>query len=117
MIFGKTNKERKVSCFVDEIPDKFITRSDRTYSQVQRPVQKNYSPPTAYRSAQVKVSAPTKKFSAPIANWNVGEQVNHAKWGLGTVMAVDAKTITISFANPEIGLKILGLKVAPINKI
>ena len=117
MIFGKTNKERKVSCFVDEIPDKFITRSDRIYSQVQRPVQKNYSPPTAYRSAQVKVSAPTKKFSAPIANWNVGEQVNHAKWGLGTVMAVDAKTITISFANPEIGLKILGLKVAPINKI
>ncbi len=124
MIFGKTNKYREVSRFVDEIPDRFIVRSDRIYSQTQTPPQtqtparKNYSPPTAYRSAQIKsVLTPPKKISAPIVTWNVGEQVNHKTWGLGTVMAVDAKTITISFANPEVGLKVLGLKVAPINKV
>ncbi|MBR1646170.1 MAG: UvrD-helicase domain-containing protein [Selenomonadaceae bacterium] len=123
MVFGKQSKERKVSCFVDEIPDEFITRSDRNYSRIQTapriqtPVRKNYNPPTAYRPAQVKVSASVQKIFTPPATWNVGEQVNHKNWGLGTVMAVDAKTITISFANPEIGLKVLGLKVAPINRV
>lgn len=116
MIFGQKSKYRKVSCFVNEIPDEFIIRSDRNYSQTQTPVRKNYSPPTAYRSAQVKISQ-TPKISAPPVNWQVGEQVNHKKWGLGTVMAIDAKTITISFANPEVGLKVLALKVAPINKV
>ena len=115
MIFGKT-RDREVSRFVDEIPDEFIMRSDRKFSRIQVPVQRNYNPPTAYRPAQVKIS-PTPKIYTPPVSWQVGEQVNHKKWGLGTVMAVDAKTITISFANPEVGLKILGLKVAPINKI
>ena len=114
MIFGKQT-DQEVSRFVDEIPDEFITRSDRIAPRTQIPERKTYSPPTAYRPAQIKISAP-KKIAPPVT-WNVGDPVNHKKWGLGTVMAVDAKTITISFANPEVGLKVLGLKVAPLDKI
>ena len=122
MFFGKEH-DQEVSRFVEEIPAEFISRVDlnavHTYQSTTRSqsyTQYNYTPPTAHRPARVTVPAP-KKISTPVTSWHVGEQVNHRKWGLGTVMNVDAKTITISFANPEVGLKVLGLKVAPIDRV
>ena len=82
----------------------------------QNYTRRSYTPPTAFRPARVTIPV-SKKVSAPVTSWHVGEQVNHRKWGLGTVMDVDAKKITISFANPEVGVKVLGLKVAPIDKV
>ena len=119
MFFGKI-REQEVSRFVAEIPAACLNcfgKNAATSPKKAATPKPSYRPPTAYRPAQVKVSATVQKIFTPPVSWNVGEQVNHKKWGLGTVMAVDAKTITISFANPEVGLKVLGLKVAPINKV
>lgn len=114
MFFGKIRRQ-KISRFVEEIPapcidGRFIAPFKKKSSAM---TQSTYRPPTAYRSAQMK---PVEKKSAAIVVWQVGDQLNHKKWGLGTVMEVKGQVITVAFANPEIGTKILKATAAPINK-
>lgn len=115
MSFGK-KYDQAVSRFVEEIPDscleRFGTRSVTVPKKTYQPP--SYKPPTAYRSAQMM---PPVKQSAPPMTFKVGDMVNHKKWGLGMVIAVDDGKVTISFVNPEYGIKILAVKVAPINKV
>ena len=115
MFFGK-KRDQDVSRFVQEIPytylEGFGTRPATVPKKTYQP--SSYKPPTAHRAAQM--TAPVKQ-SAPPATFNVGDMINHKKWGLGTVMAIDGGKITIAFANPEYGTKILAVQVAPINKI
>lgn len=115
MSFGK-KYDQAVSRFVEEIPEscleRFGTRPVAVPKKTYQP--SSYKPPTAHRAAQMTTSV---KQSAPSATFNVGEMINHKKWGLGTVMAVDGGKITIAFANPEYGTKVLAVKVAPINKV
>ena len=116
MFFGQM-KSQEVSRFVEEIPDAFIDclgKRVKPVNQKSSSPKSAYRPPTAYRAAQM--TAPAKKASPPV-NYQVGDIVNHKLWGAGTVMAVNNKTITISFANPERGVKVLSLKAAPINKL
>ena len=115
MVFGK-ERDQEISRFIDEIPKEFLETVNLNTQRSQGYTRRNYTPPTAFRPARVTIPV-SKKTSAPVTSWHVGEQVNHRKWGLGTVMDVDAKKITISFANPEVGVKVLGLKVAPIDKV
>ena len=80
--------------------------------------QKNssYQSPTAHR--QAKVTKPSEPKIKPDlnANYKVGDNVKHGKWGVGVVTEVDGTNITIDFSNPEIGTKNLNLKYAPIEK-
>ena len=116
MTAGKIFKQ-DISRFVEEIPEELLDNVNLT-ARIQIPAQKQrYNPPTAFRSAYIKVLDVVPKKTFTPVSWHVGEQVNHKKWGLGTVMSVDAKTITVSFANPEIGVRILALKAAPISKV
>jgi len=116
MFFGKM-KFPEVSRFVKEIPQAYVDY----YGKRPVPVPKKpstpkptYRPPTAHRPAQKLIPA---KKSEPPKNFQVGDLINHKLWGLGTVMEVKAKTIKISFVNPERGEKTLSLKTAPINKV
>lgn len=59
----------------------------------------------------------SKKIERPAINWQVGDKVQHKKWGIGTVMSVDETNITIHFVNPEVGDKTLKSRVAPIEKV
>ena len=114
MVFGKT-RPQDVSRFVEEIPascmeEKFFTPVKK---KISAPTKSTYIPPTAYRPAQMK--SVEKKSSAAVV-WRVGDQLNHKKWGLGTVMEVKGQIITVAFANPKIGTKTISSIVAPINK-
>ena len=114
MFFGKIRRQ-KISRFVEEIPapcidGRFIAPVKKKSSAI---TQSTYKPPTAYRSAQMKA---VEKKSAAIVVWQVGDKLNHKKWGLGTVMEVKGQVIKVVFANPEIGTKILKATAAPINK-
>ena len=114
MSFGKMHFQ-EISRFVEEIPDACV----ESFGIRAKPPQKSfvppstYRPPTAHRPAQIK---PPEKKSPPIT-LQVGDIVSHKKWGLGTVMEVDKKYATISFANTEVGTKKLAISAAPINKI
>ena len=124
MFFGKI-REQEVSRFVAEIPAACLNcfgKNAATPPKKAATPKPSYRPPTAYRPAQViKPPAPAQiKPAAPQApsiNLQVGDKIRHKKWGLGTVMAVEGGKVTISFANPEYGTKVLAVKVAPMNKI
>ena len=116
MFFGKMHSQ-EISRFVKEISASSFegTGLAPSWKKSSRTQNKSaYRPPTAYRPVQVK---PIEKKSAPIVKWNVGEQLNHKNFGLGTVMEVNGAVITVSFANPEVGTKKLMTTIAPINKI
>jgi DNA helicase-2/ATP-dependent DNA helicase PcrA len=115
MSFGKIRKQ-EVSRFVEEIPDSCLARfgaTPVTIPQKESPTS-GYKAPTANRPAQIK---PVEKKVAPSLNLQIGDVINHKKWGLGTVMMLEGDKVKISFKNPEYGLKTLALKVAPINKV
>ncbi|MCR5834571.1 MAG: UvrD-helicase domain-containing protein [Selenomonadaceae bacterium] len=120
MVFGKI-RERGISRFVDEIPKYCLESSSFSYAQQSvKPTFKNsvpnsYKPPTAYHAAQIAVKPATKNKST--IDWNVGDTLNHKKWGLGTVMAADMRDVTVQFANPEVGIKKLKISIAPITKL
>ncbi len=52
----------------------------------------------------------------PVGTWNVGDQVNHKKWGIGTVVKVDGEELNIAFPAP-VGVKKLLAQFAPIEKV
>ncbi|MXQ53951.1 DNA helicase PcrA [Shimazuella alba] len=59
------------------------------------------------------VNRPTPR---PVGVWTVGDQVNHKKWGIGTVVKVDGEELNIAFPAP-VGVKKLLAQFAPIEKI
>ncbi|MBR4904247.1 MAG: UvrD-helicase domain-containing protein [Selenomonadaceae bacterium] len=115
MSFGKKYYQ-KISRFIEEIPDSCVESFGTKPKPPQQKVSPtpSYKPPISYRPAQVKLP---EKPSLPPESFNVGDMVNHKKWGLGTIMEINDGRITISFVNPEYGVKVLGIKAAPLNKI
>ncbi len=114
MFFGKM-RDQEISRFITEIPNECLARAGYTSVTIPKKTPAPiYRPPTAYRSAQIKI--PEKK-SAPSANFRIGDRINHKKWGSGTVMDVGDKTITVAFVNPEYGIKQLLKTVPAINKL
>ncbi len=117
MFFGKIVPQ-KISRFIQEIPSdyvKYFGNIPQGFKKKASSPKSSYRPPTAHRSA--KVLPFEKQTEKTPETFQVGDIINHKLWGLGTVMAVDSKKITISFANPERGIKVLGLKTAPITKL
>lgn len=116
MFFGNI-KRQEISRFVKEIPAACLAGDVAALpkKKISPPkAQPIYRPPTAYRSPQIKPAA--KKSSSP-ENWHVGDRLNHNKFGFGTVVEVKGDNITVAFANPEFGTKILKAAVAPINRL
>ena len=115
MSFGRM-RDQDISRFVEEIPDFCLERLRNKPVVIPQKIfsAPSYKPPTAYRPAQIQT--PEKKSAAP-ANFQVGDIINHKKWGLGTVMAVEKGILTVSFSNVEVGVKKLMATIAPINKV
>lgn len=78
--------------------------------------ERGFALPTASQSTSVTLPAP-KKEERPAIDWQVGDKASHKKWGVGTVMAINGDSLTIQFANPEYGEKILKAGRAPIDKV
>ena len=115
MFFGKI-REQEISRFMEEIPDDCVESFGIRVKPPQKkvsPPKPIYKPPTAYRPAQM--ITPAEKTPVNV-DFQTGDLVSHKKWGLGTVMLVDGDRITVSFANAEIGTKILTKKSPAINK-
>ena len=115
MSFGK-KRDQEISRFIEEIPDSCIESFGNKIKTPQKNFPAKISNPTVIqRPAQIKPVE--KKVIAPPIELQVGDMINHRKWGMGTVMAVNGNKIVVQFSNPEYGTKTLGLKVAPINKV
>lgn len=103
------------SRFIEEIPVNLIDEPDAL-----RPFEKNVignrRALTPFRQARKR---PQPNYGAEKADWNVGDKVNHNKWGIGTIVSVegsgDDMELKIAFPSP-IGIKHLLAKFAPISK-
>ncbi len=111
------------SRFLREIPEalveQHIVRQER-HSQ-DRPGQDRYSQalaPAAPSPLRTPV-APTLKADRPAGNWRAGDKVEHAKWGVGTVVEVrgegDSQEVKVAF--PGMGIRQLMAKFAPLKKV
>ena len=69
-----------------------------------------YDPLKASRQASAQAAA-----GSAGADFSVGDQVTHGKFGFGTVVDVDAKTVTVMFE--AAGQKKLAKGIAPIKKV
>ena len=103
------------SRFLQEIPEtlveKHIVKPSRDrYSQALAPA----APPPLRTAA-----APTLKTDKPAGDWRAGDKVEHAKWGVGTVVEVrgagDSQEVKVAF--PGMGIRQLMAKFAPLKKV
>ncbi|BEU87787.1 DNA helicase PcrA [Selenomonas sp. TAMA-11512] len=63
--------------------------------------------------------AAIKPDTAGEVNWNVGDKARHGKWGIGTVVEVrgNGEEAELRIAFPNMGIKALMKKYAPIQKV
>ncbi|MDT8900226.1 DNA helicase PcrA [Anaeroselena agilis] len=102
------------SRFLQEIPEALVekhnVKRDR-YSQALTPAPT----PSPLRTPV----APTLKTDRPAGNWRAGDKVEHAKWGVGTIVEVrgegDGQEVKVAF--PGMGIRQLMAKFAPLKKV
>lgn len=91
------------SRFLAEIPDDLIVEAEKSGHKPQAK-----SPPAA-----------KMKSTAPAAGFQLGDKVNHPKWGVGVVVKVEGQgedqQLTVAF--PDQGLKVLLAKYAPLSLV
>lgn len=120
--FGRTY-ESHISRFIAEVPQEVMSSfSERnpgssnflqSMAAIKNPGNKNFAAP----SKESKISTLMTPKNTNSVTWQIGDQVTHKKFGIGTVMAVDNDILTINFANPEFGVKKLKSTIAPISKV
>ncbi len=108
MLFGQT-KNNPPSRFLAEIPSQLIEEIS--------PKRKSF---TTQSIASQAISHTPKGFGGDVTlDWQVGQQVMHKKWGIGTITERfgegDDLELTIAFDPPILSRKLL-VKYAPITK-
>lgn len=126
-LFGRTNMNPP-SRFLDEIPDElleFVNESEEDTlfppwmhaSHGIKPKERNtfYSRKPAPRT--VHRTSVTNTGGASF-DWTVGDKANHKKWGEGTVVSIkgEGDNLELDIAFPNVGIKRLFAKFAPITK-
>jgi DNA helicase-2/ATP-dependent DNA helicase PcrA len=100
------------SRFLQEIPETLVDKHsvvrDR-YSSALGPASKPLVTP----------AAPTFKSDKPAGDWWAGDKVEHAKWGVGTIVEVrgDGDSQEVKVAFPGMGIRQLMAKFAPLKKV
>ncbi|ADH60401.1 ATP-dependent DNA helicase PcrA [Thermoanaerobacter mathranii subsp. mathranii str. A3] len=98
-LYGKS-QYGTYSRFISEIPERFLVR----YHELSKP-KEEYRPVSSY----------IERKTYEKTQYNLGDKVEHKIWGIGTVVKVEGEEITVAF--PNVGLKKLDLKFAPIKAI
>ncbi|QZT34638.1 DNA helicase PcrA [Caldalkalibacillus thermarum TA2.A1] len=114
-IFGQTVMNPE-SCFIEEIPDHLL---EAVHGEEKAPLRlTSTGRETPGRSSGRRLSP--ERSQASTLSWQVGEKVQHAKWGVGTIVSLkgegDDLELTIAFS-PPVGLKRLLATFAPISKL
>lgn len=93
------------SRFLDEIPENLIEKMNLEKESV--PLKRNIVRPVIRPAQEGNV------------DWKVGEKVQHKKWGTGTIVSVkgEGEDMELTVAFPDIGIKNLLAKYAPLEKI
>ena len=124
MLYGKTDFTTE-SMFLKEIDKKYMTgnavyekknagMSQARYNPVSTYSKGSYISPIAQLEAVRKTVQPPKDTLAK-TEVNPGDEVEHAKFGKGTVIEIKGNIITVMFE--EFGVKKMAKDMAPLKKI
>lgn len=104
-IFGHTSSNPP-SRFLREIPSQLLERTGESTTGVAR--ARRVLPRTSFSHHGPKEFA-----------WSVGDKAKHSKWGIGTVVMVkgEGEDMELNIAFPEVGVKKLLARFAPIQKV
>lgn len=130
MLFGRTSYNQP-SRFLREIDDTLLTYTGQarkantsfnaSYKSTSTPRQfgSGVSLADAIKGRKSSVSTGVKADEKTVADWSIGDTAHHKKWGEGTVLDVSGTgaNMELKIAFPEIGLKRLLAKMAPIEKV
>ncbi|GEL13432.1 ATP-dependent DNA helicase PcrA [Lapidilactobacillus concavus DSM 17758] len=127
MLYGRS-QSNPPSRFISEIDPDVLEAENPTAgsypfdqtnaSSMAKPRQIHRAQATTYHESHVAVKA-SGSVGAEKEAWQVGDKVEHRKWGKGTVVQVNNSSadIELTIAFPEVGIKNLMAAFAPIEKI
>lgn len=109
-LYGST-RHNKLSRFLEEIPSYLLTNDDQLEDLSFKADEKEKT------SAKKQAVSKTIRKALP-SLFIPGERVRHRKWGVGTVVDVrgDGEAAEIRVAFPEMGIKTLLARYAPLEK-
>ncbi|GEL08540.1 DNA helicase PcrA [Salisediminibacterium halotolerans] len=125
-MFGKTNAN-PASRFLSEVPDELIERKAKDGGlpkDKDLPWKKEAAERSDATGARVGAQSARSPKPQPTSTggasfeWHVGDKAKHGKWGVGTVVSArgDGENTELDIAFPEVGVKRLAAKFAPITK-
>lgn len=106
------------SRFLHELPETLLERSGKARKPMPwNPVESPGKLPVNGFSSKPKPKL-AQSSGAETVGWNVGDKANHKKWGQGTVVQTrgEGDQLEVDIAFPEVGIKRLLAKFAPIEK-
>src|SRR5699024_8212234 len=126
-LYGRTNYN-SMSRFIEEIPEDLLEINAATPMNfaMNNPISNRPLQGASRLSKKEETIIRTKKrraerisTGAENESWQVGDQADHRKWGIGTVVSVsgsgDDLELSVAFPAPT-GIKKLLAKLAPITK-
>ncbi|MCR6105584.1 DNA helicase PcrA [Salipaludibacillus agaradhaerens] len=120
-LYGRTNMNPP-SRFLNEIPKDLMegTEIQSADPPWMRPSQRTSATDTATIPERKKsvIRPQTTTTAGATFEWQVGDKANHKKWGQGTVVSIkgSGENIELDIAFPQVGVKRLAAKFAPITK-
>lgn len=117
-LYGRTQYNRP-SRFIEEIEQDLLqSLGERSQPKAAAPFQPKVFKPSYIQPRQTSVAS-KQQTSAAGNTWQVGEKVQHKKWGIGTVVRTtgSAQDIELDVAFPQQGVKRLLAAFAPIEKV
>lgn len=133
-LYGKTVMNLP-SRFLDEIPEEYLNVKEEQKRFAGSNFERSYGAPTyggrksgmsgssfsGFRTAPHTVSKSAASAIKPDMNvsWQVGDKAKHNKWGVGTVVSIkgSGEEVQLTIVFPNIGIKALMQKYAPISKV
>jgi len=127
-LYGKTNMNPP-SRFLSEIPNELIEAIGKEKAAATPPWMKtsrrgagvtgdaNQTPSRVLQRKTASQPQTTTTQGASFA-WGIGDKALHKKWGTGTVVSLkgSGENVELDIAFPEVGVKRLAAKFAPITK-
>lgn len=120
MLYGR-RQQNPTSRFITEIKDDAIEPVNGTAGNIggtggRKAFRRNAATTKTFRSPALKAKGAS---GAEKLHWNVGDKVDHKKWGRGTVVKVNGedKNAELDVAFKSEGVKRLLAEYAPIKKV
>lgn len=122
MLYGRTNYN-PVSRFLREIPSELLLDMNQAMAKQRSAERRELSPGSLQASLRtgdgVFLQTKCSNESKPQCDYQMNDTIEHKKWGRGVIVGISGsgEELSVRVIFPEIGMKDLFVKYAPIKKV